>query len=109
VIRLVAKEPDIEGPLQLVGLPVLAEFRNRRPLNIRAPAVAQADDIATAPVEIRVRVSPLGFDACDVGTGKSIALGCEMHQAFGEFAQPGCVHWQVGIDHGAQSTRTMQS
>jgi hypothetical protein len=28
VIRLIAKEPDIECPLQLVGLAVLAEFGN---------------------------------------------------------------------------------
>jgi hypothetical protein len=88
MVRFIREEADIECLLQFAGLAVLAEFRNGRPLDIRAPAVAQANDIPAAPVEIRVRVSPLGFDACDVGTGESIALGVEMHQAFGEFEEP---------------------
>jgi hypothetical protein len=70
--------------LQVVGLPVLAEFRNGRPLDIRAPTVAQANDIPAAPVEIRVRISPPRLDAFDVGTGESIALGVETQQAFGD-------------------------
>ena len=89
VVRLIREEPDIECPLQLVGLPVRAEFRNRRPPNVRAPVVTQTNDITTVPEEIRVRVSPHGLDAFDVGTGESVALGVEIQQAFGEFEEPG--------------------
>jgi hypothetical protein len=80
VIGLIREEPDIECPLQLVALAVLAEFGNRRPLDIRAPSVAQANDIPAAPVEIRVRVSPRS----SITTGcrwcwrsRNLMTGCE--------------------------------
>jgi hypothetical protein len=81
MVRFIREESDVECPFQLVGLAVLAEFGNRRPLDIRAPAVAQANDIAAAPVEIRVRISPPGLDAFNVGTGEAIALDVEIQQA----------------------------
>jgi hypothetical protein len=69
MVRFIREEADIECLLQFAGLAVLAEFRNGRPLDIRAPAVAQANDIPAAPVEIRVRVSPHGLNVAVSGRG----------------------------------------
>ena len=80
VIRLIREESDIECPLQLVGLPVLAYSGTELPM---VYARRPSHDIPDVSVEIRVRISPHRLDAFDVGTGETIALHVEtqlLHQ-----------------------------
>ena len=68
-------------------------------------AVAQPNDIPAHPEEIRVRVSPHGIDARDVGAGEAVAPAVEPQQDFAELEQPGIAFEAafIGGHCGAQS------